>query len=547
MPSEWERPVTVDGPVHAGSRPVTRSGDAAPASAPHAGAAMTAAAPGLAVPGAPPDSTGVARTGAGMRFTGIAPTLVPAVEETVRRVPDDEAVVDLATGERLTYRQLWDAAARVAGGLAAAGVGPGQRVAVRLPNGAAWCSTVLGTLLAGAVPVPVNTRLTRPEIAYIVGDAQAAHVVEDPAGLPDGPPLVRAADDPEATAALFYTSGTTGNPKGAMLSHRSLLSAAEQCRRVLRLGPTERTRSLIAAPLFHVLAFGMQWLPALLSGGTVVIATHFETGSWLRAIRDERIDALNGVPAMYWQALRHPAFAEVDVSGVRLLSYGAAPTPPSQVAELLAAFPTARFSPGYGLTEASAVTGLDHDEVLTHADSVGVAVPATELRLEGPDSVAGIGQLLVRGPQLMSGYWQRPEASAEALDGGWLRTGDLARVDGHGRVHLLDRIKDMINRGGENVFSIEVERVLAAYPGVGEVAVVGLPDPKLGQRVAAAVVARPGTTVDPAELLTFARDQLADFKIPQFVATLTDPLPRNAAGKVDKAHLRTATDWGPRR
>ena len=525
MPTERERTVTVDGPLRAMPGP---------------------AMPRLAVPGPAPDAVGVLRTSAGMRFTGIASGLVPGVSETVLRAPDAEAIVDLATGTRLTYRQLWDAAARVAGGLAAAGVRPGQRVAVRLPNGAAWCTAMLGALLAGAVPVPVNPRLTRPELAFILDDARPAHLVDRPAALPDGPPLVRPADDPEATAALFYTSRTTGRPMGVMLWHRALLSAAEQCRRFLRLEPTETTRSVIAAPLFHVLVFGLQWLPVLLSGGTVVITTRFETGPWLRAIRDERVDVLHGVPAMYWQALRHPDFTDLDVSRVRLVVYGAAPIPASQVAELLAAFPAARIAPGYGMTEAPAVAGLDHAEVLTHADSVGVAATATELRLDGPDAVAGIGQLLVRGPQVMSGYWRRPEASVAALEGGWLHTGDVARVDGHGRVHLLDRIRDMIKRGGENVYSIEVERVLAGFPGVGEVAVIGVPDDTLGQRVAAAVVARPGAVLDAATLLAFARDQLAEFKIPQFVAIVAGPLPRNAVGMVDKARLRTATDWGPR-
>jgi acyl-CoA synthetase (AMP-forming)/AMP-acid ligase II len=238
-----------------------------------------------------------------------APDLPALVRATVDRTPRAEAVVDVASGRRLDYAGLWDAARRVAGGVAASGVRPGDRVAIRLPNGADWCLAFLGAVLAGAAPVPVNTRLTQSEVDYVVADSGAATVigstVDGRAALPDGPPVPERDPDPEAPAALFYTSGTTGRPKGALLSHRALLAAAEQCRLELRLGPAEPTRNLIAAPLFHILACGMQWLPALVAGGAVVILPGFEVTSWLRTIGAERIDVLGGVPAMYWQALRH--------------------------------------------------------------------------------------------------------------------------------------------------------------------------------------------------------------------------------------------------
>ncbi|MCW2717883.1 class I adenylate-forming enzyme family protein [Pseudonocardia sp.] len=499
--------------------------------------------PGVPAPGSSPDTTGTVRTDAGLRFTGLAPTLGALARATVARTPDAEAVVDLAAGVRLSYRQLWDAASRVAGGLAHSGVRTGDRVAVPLPNGAPWCVAVLGAMLAGAVPVPVNPRLTDAEVDHILGDSGAAAVLDDPTALPDGEPLVRPAEDPESPGAIFYTSGTTGRPKGAVLSHRALLSAAEQCRRALHLGKTEPTRALVAAPLFHVLAFGMQWLPALAAGGTVVIAERFEVGAWLRAASDERIDVLNGVPAMYWQALHHADFARADTSSVRLVCYGAAPTPPDQVRALLDAFPGARLAPGYGLTEAACVTGLDHADTLAHSDAVGTAVAATELRLDGPEAASGTGELLVRGPQLMSGYWRNAQASAKALDGGWLRTGDLVRIDAEGRVRMLDRRTDMINRGGENAYSVEVETALSGYPGVAEIAVVGVPDPRLGHKVGAVVVPRPGATIDVGGIVAYGRRRLAAFKIPEYVAVRPDPLPRNAAGKVDKPTLRSGTTW----
>ncbi|KGN41954.1 class I adenylate-forming enzyme family protein [Knoellia aerolata] len=459
------------------------------------------------------------------------------------RVPDAEAVVDLGCGERLTYAALWRRASAVAGGLVEAGITPGARVGVALPNGAAWTVAFLGILLAAAVPVPINPRLTTGERRHIVEDCGADLVIDGE--LPHGGPIERDASDPESLAALFYTSGTTGRPKGAMLSHRALLSAAEQVRQAYRLGADDGLRSLVAGPLFHVLASGMQWIPALVSGGCVVIMPSFEVGTWVRAIGDEQIEALNGVPAMFWQALRHPDFRDVDVSGVRILSYGAAPTPPAQALALREAFPGARLAPGYGLTEAPCVTGLQDHDALMHAGSVGTAVADTELGLIGPEADQGIGQLIVRGPQVMSGYWGNSSATTEALVDGWLHTGDIVRIDDGGRVFMLDRRTDLINRGGENVYSVEVEAALAAYPAVAESAVVAVSDERLGSRVAVCVVARPGVDFDPEQLVRVAREGLASFKVPELICLRTEPLPRNAAGKVDKDAVREVSEWSP--
>ncbi|MEU6745917.1 AMP-binding protein [Spirillospora sp. NPDC046719] len=505
--------------------------------------AETAIAP-IEAPGGGGDE-GVTWTPDGARFAGLAPHLAALFAATVERTPHAEAIVDLGTGRRLDYAGLREASGAVAGGLAEMGVRPGDRVAIRLPNGADWCLAFLGATLAGAVPVPVNTRLAAAEVEFIVRDSGATVLLDGEGGLPEGASPREPDPLPEAAAAIFYTSGTTGRPKGAVLSHRALISAVEQCRRTLGLGPVEPMRNLVAAPLFHVLASGVQWMPALAAGGTAVIMPAFDVGAWLDAVRDECIDTLNGVPAMYWQALRHPGFRDLDVSRIRRVSYGAAPTPPAQVRALLEAFPSARMALGYGLTEAPGVTCLAHEDVLDHADTVGAAVPATELALLGPEAAQGVGQLLVRGPQLMSGYLGRPDATAQSLRDGWLHTGDLVSVDDHGRVRILDRRTDLINRGGENVYSVEVERVLAAHPAVEEVAVVGVPDAMMGQKVGAVAVLRPGETVKPGEIIGLAGERLADFKVPQYIVLQEDPLPRNAAGKVDKAALRARSDWGP--
>ena len=467
-----------------------------------------------------------------------------AVRRTAERVPTAEAVVDVDSGARLTHGELWAQALRVAGGLVEAGVAPGDRVAIRLPNGVPWILAFVGTLAAGAVAVPINTRLVEDEVAYLLADSGARVVIDDPSRLPDGSPTSRLPEDAESLAALFYTSGTTGRPKGAMLSHRAVLAGAEQCRIALGLDLDEATRGVVAAPLFHVLACGMQLVPALVNGGCVAVLPGFQPEAWLRTIRTERVDILNGVPAMYAAALAHPSFADLDVSRIRVLSYGAAPTPPAQARALRAAFPHARLNPGFGLTEAPAVTGLADEDALEHCDSVGVATEGTELRIIDQDA-DGVGQLLVRGPGLMSGYWNRPEETARALRDGWLHTGDLVRMDGAGRVRIMDRRTDLINRGGENVYSVEVEAVLAAFPGVAEVAVVGVPDERLGQRVGAVVVPRPDAVIDVDALLGFATERLARFKIPQHVVVLDEPLPRNPAGKVAKRVLRTTIDWKP--
>jgi acyl-CoA synthetase (AMP-forming)/AMP-acid ligase II len=278
--------------------------------------------------------------------------------------------------------------------------------------------------------------------------------------------------------------------------------------------------------------------------GTSVIMPVFEPQAFLRAIADEQIAVLTTVPAIYWLALQQPNFAEVDTSSVRSLSYGGAPIAPDLVHRIQAAFPGARVGNGFGLTETSSVsTYLPHEYAAEHADSVGFPAPVVDVDLADPDPDTGVGELLIRGPHVVSGYWGKPEQTAETFVDGWLHSGDLARIDDDGLVFIVDRKKDMINRGGENVYSVEVENALAAHPAVGEVAVVGVADSMMGEKVGAVVVPRPGTTLDAADLLAFARERLADFKVPQYVAIRTDPLPRNPGGKVLKPPLRSETDW----
>jgi acyl-CoA synthetase (AMP-forming)/AMP-acid ligase II len=479
------------------------------------------------------------------RYTRLPRNLTTMLRAAVDAHPDAEALVELG-GPRVTYRQLWDRAAGVAGGLRAAGVQPGDRVANRLGNGNDWVYAFWGTLLAGAVVVPVNTRFAEPEVRYVVEDSGAAYVVEPGTALPDGEPLAVADQAHRDLAGIFYTSGTTGFPKGAMTTHENFLSNVETCLRCLALPRDERHSTLISVPLFHVTGCNSQLLVVTAVAGAAVVMPAFEVGAFLRAIAEERISVLTTVPAIYWLALQQPGFADVDTSSVRALSYGGAPIAPDLVHRLQAAFPTARVGNGFGLTETSSVsTYLPDEYAAAHADSVGFAAPVVDLRVADPDPATGVGELLIRGPNVVAGYWRKPEQTAETFVDGWLHSGDLARIDDEGLVYVVDRLKDMINRGGENVYCVEVENVLAAHPAVGEVAVVGVPDPMMGEKVGAVVVPLPGHALDPADLLAFARGRLADFKVPQFVSVSTDALPRNPGGKVLKPSLRERTDWTP--
>jgi acyl-CoA synthetase (AMP-forming)/AMP-acid ligase II len=480
------------------------------------------------------------------RYSGLPQNLVQMLRTAVDGSPDAEALVELG-GERVPYRQLWDRAARVAGGLRAAGVGPGDRVANRLPNGNDWVYGFWGTLLAGGVVVPVNTRFAEPEVRYVVEDSGAAYVFEPGTPLPDGDPLEVTDQAHGDLAGIFYTSGTTGFPKGAMTTHENFLSNIETCLRCLGL-PREPRTTLISVPLFHVTGCNSQMLVVTAVAGKSVIMPAFEVQAFLRAIEEEHIDVLTTVPAIYWLALQQPNFAEVDTSSVISLSYGGAPIAPDLVHRIQQAFPTARVGNGFGLTETSSVsTYLPDEYAAAHAYSVGFAAPVVDLQLADPYPESGVGELLIRGPNVVAGYWQKEQQTAETFVDGWLHSGDLARIDDEGLVYIVDRKKDMINRGGENVYSVEVENALAAHPAVGEVAVVGVPDSMMGEKVGAVVVPLPGHELDPQELVVFAKERLADFKVPQYVAVRSEPLPRNPGGKVLKPPLREQTDWQPLR
>src|SRR3954463_15992690 len=336
------------------------------------------------------------------RYSGLQQNLITLLRSTVETAGDVEGLVELG-GERGTYTQLWDRATRVAGGLRAKGVEPGDRVANRLGNGNDWVYAFWGTLLAGAVVVPVNTRFAEPEVRYVVEDSGAAYVVEPGTPLPDGDPLEVTDQAHTDLAGIFYTSGTTGFPKGAMTTHENFLSNIETCLRCLGL-PREPRTTLISVPLFHVTGCNSQLLVVAAVAGKSVIMPAFEVQAFLRAIEEERVDVLTTVPAIYWLALQQPNFAQVDTSSVISLSYGGAPIAPDLVHRIQQAFPTARVGNGFGLTETSSVsTYLPDEYAAEHADSVGFPAPVVDVALDAPDPISGVGELLIRGPHVVAG------------------------------------------------------------------------------------------------------------------------------------------------
>jgi acyl-CoA synthetase (AMP-forming)/AMP-acid ligase II len=497
--------------------------------------------------GNPFPRTGISRDQNGIpRFDDLPRTLLDVLLSHVESRPDSEAVIEVG-GDLLSYRQLWDAAVRVAGGLRAAGLRRGDRVAVRYAAGMNWVLAFLGTVMAGGIAVAVNTRSAPPEVDFVLSDAGVRVDLTADDALPDGDSYVEEGLGADDVAALFYTSGTTGHPKGVPTTHKAFLTNAENMIRCLGVPRDvgQGLRTLICVPLFHVTGCNSQLLTALYAGGTSVIMPALDLPTLASLLSAERITFLVSVPAVYSLLLRNKAFPSADVSSVRWLAYGGAPIAPSLVHGLKEAFPTATVINGYGMTEtASLMTVLPDSEVVEHADSVGYAVPAVDLGIVPIADDSRFGELVARGANVADGYWDRPEATAETIVDGWMHTGDVVRVDDAGRIHIIDRVKDIIIRGGENVSSVEVEGVLLAAPGVADAAVLAVPDDVMGEKVGA-VLYTDGAQVDLAAVIGHCRGHLAEFKVPQYAVVVNEALPRTATGKLLKTRLREQVEWGP--
>jgi long-chain acyl-CoA synthetase len=460
----------------------------------------------------------------------------------------------------LSYAMLEGATAHVAGLLAARGIGAGDRVGVMLPNVPYFPAVYYGILRLGAVVVPMNVLLKPRETGFYLSDpqakavfawhdfAEAAEAGAEEAGAElivvkpgEFEQLVGAAEprtevtdrDDDDTAVILYTSGTTGKPKGAELTHSNLARNAEIAAGLFDLGPEDRI--LGALPLFHSFGQTCGMNASIRSGAMLSLIPRFEPGKALEILERDRITVFEGVPTMYGALLNHPDREQRGTSHLRVCASGGASLP----VELLHAFDEAfdcKVLEGYGLSETSPVASFNHPHRERKPGSIGTPIEGVEMKLLDAND-EGVGEIAIRGHNVMKGYFNRPDATAEAIDeDGWFKTGDLAKVDDDGYFFIVDRKKEMIIRGGYNVYPREIEEVLYEHPAVAEAAVIGVPHPEWGEEVAAAVALKPGASATADELREYVKEQVAAYKYPRQIFVM-DELPKTATGKILKREI----------
>lgn len=506
-------------------------------------------------------------------------------------------VFTILDDERVTFEANFRAVAHLATQLRQMGVGKGDRVALAMRNTPEWPVIFFAAVSIGAILVPLNAWWTGGELDYGLRDSGAKILFLDgerlarlQKRLPDLPDLERTivsrwdgalpegvtaldtligtphdwagladialpADPtlvPEDDATIFYTSGTTGSPKGALGTHRNLCtnimsSAYAAARAYLRRGemppePEPKT-GLLVIPLFHVTACSASLMGTVAAGNTIVFMRKWDVVEAMEIIQRERVALTGGVPTIAWQMLEHPDRARYDLSSLEGISYGGAPSAPELVKRIYSEF-GALPGNGWGMTETMAtVTNHVGEDYLNRPTSAGPPMPVADLKIMDLDGVrelpvGEVGELWAKGPMVVKGYWNKPEATAETFRDGWVRTGDLAKLDEEGFLYIVDRAKDMIIRGGENIYSSEVEDVLYAHPAVTDCALIGIPHKTLGEEPAAVVHLAPGMEASEAELQAWVRERLAIFKTPVAIRFVAETLPRNANGKILKKDLK---------
>lgn len=507
--------------------------------------------------------------------------------------------------ERVSFDQFARATLAMAHALQADGVAKGDRVVIAMRNLPEWPVGLFAAWLVGAIAVPLNAWWTGPELEYALRDCGATVAIVDAERLDrmapvlpqcpdlkrvyvsrspeplDGPQLVSLesvigpsanwgtlADrplpavvlEPEDDASILYTSGTTGNPKGALGTHRNAVTtvattAFSTHRNFVRAGqpipkPEDRkvqVSFLVGIPFFHVTGCLCIVCPALLGGGKLVAMHRWETERAMALIERERCTHTGGVPTLAWQILEHPARTQYDLSSLESMAYGGAPAAAELVRRIDEIMPAASPGIGWGMTETSATfSGHSGEDYRRRPDSSGPALPVGKMKIAGDDGIelarGEVGELWAYGPNVVKGYWGKPQATAETFVEGWVRTGDLARMDDEGFLYIVDRKKDMLIRGGENIYCVEVESALYEHPAVMDAGVIGLPHKTLGEEPAAVVTLKAGMQASEEELKAFVRSRLAAFKVPVRIVMLDDTLPRNANGKILKKALRPYFD-----
>ncbi len=519
-------------------------------------------------------------------------TIPGAVLASIAARPEAEAVAE--PERRVTYGELGELALASTRAMMAAGVGPGDRVAIWSPNALGWIVAALGAQCAGAALVPINTRFKGEEAAWLLSaskapllvttigfldtdtvgmlasaetplpalrrivllpGSQAAKDVSGGAEIETWGDFVARGEEIDPAAAIarrdsvrhtepsdvLFTSGTTGRPKGVVMSHGQTVRLFREWSDFAGLEPGDRY--LIVNPFFHMFGYKAGWLASLMRGATIFPVPVFDVPGILSLVERERITVLPGPPTLYRSILDHPDRRSFDLGSLRVAITGAADIPVTLIEEMRAELPFRSILVGYGLTEAGTCTGSrPDDDPETIATTVGRAMPGFEILVadgEGRELPRGeTGELLVRGHGVMQGYLDDPEATAKAIDGrGFLHTGDLATMDDRGVVRIVGRLKDMILVGGFNVYPAEVENSLLAHEAIGQVAVVGLPDARMGEVPVAYVVPAAGAAIDADAIVAWSRERLANYKVPRLVVAVA-ALPINATGKIVKQELR---------
>jgi long-chain acyl-CoA synthetase len=509
----------------------------------------------------------------GRIFKNRPKNLVQMLENTVIKYSDEVGFI--CGDQKLTFKEFDLISDKIAAGLQKYHVKKGDHVSLLLGIGLEFPLCFFALMKLGAIAVPLNTRFKGEELSYEINDSESKILIVDQEYWPyidsvrndlktvekiflNGPdvpkgvlPFVELGENNEETfqritlselddAAIMYTSGTTGKPKGAILYHRGLIATAMHVSDFLAYGAGDRV--ICVAPLFHITGLGMIMLSHILSGIPCVYMRTFKVKDFLEVMSSEKISKIIGVINILWLMINHPEFDNYDFSSFKAALLGGSPATEEMVKGILKKLPRLQMSVGYGLTESHGYdSSTPYEDAIRKIDAAGRILPLVDARIvdeEGKELPPGsIGEIVLKSVKITKGYWKNAEATKATIVDGWLHTGDIGKLDGEGYLYILDRKKDMINRGGEKIYSLEVENIISRYPKVLEVAVVAVPDKYLGEAVKAAIVLRPGMTAEEEEIKKFCSEDLADYKVPKYIEFL-GALPRNPAGKVIKGDLK---------